>query len=88
MFWGFYSKNGYWNHIQQGNSSVVFVKNEFTFLKWKKCKCADNWKKIKNELSTLSFGQNIGKILNRKINICATFRRKNGLNKMHKFIVS
>jgi len=39
-------------------------------------------KRLKNELSAFSFGQNIDKILNRKINICATFRMKNGLNKM------
>ncbi len=44
--------------------------------------------KIKNELSTLSGGQNVDKILNKKINICATFRMKNGLNRMHPFIVS
>jgi hypothetical protein len=31
----------------------------------------------------LSFGQNIDKILNKKVKICATFLKKHGLNKTH-----
>jgi hypothetical protein len=45
-------------------------------------------KKIWNEILIFSFGQNIDNILNKKVDICATFRTKHGLNKMHLFMVS
>jgi hypothetical protein len=38
---------------------------------------------IKNEISILSFD----KILNKKLNICVTFRTKHELNKMHSSMV-
>jgi hypothetical protein len=47
-----------------------------------------DWKKIKNELSILSFEQNIDNISNKKIDICAKFRTKHGLNKMHPSMVA
>jgi len=43
-----------------------------------------NW----NEISIFSFGQNIDNILNKKGDICATFRTKHGLNNVHPFMVS
>ncbi len=58
------------------------------FLKGKKHKCVHDWKKIKNELSILSCEQNIDKILNKKVDICVTFKRKHKLNKMHLSMVS
>jgi hypothetical protein len=45
--------------------------------------CVCQWKNINNELLIVSFGQNINKILNITIGICATFTTKRGLNKMH-----
>jgi hypothetical protein len=42
----------------------------------------------KNELSILSFGQNINRILNKKVDICATFIIEHGSNKMHPSMVS
>ncbi len=41
----------------------------------------ENW----NEISIFSFGQNIDNVLNKKADICATFRAKHGLNKMQPF---
>ncbi len=41
----------------------------------------------KNELSILSFGQNINMILNKKFDICAMFILEHGLNKMHPSMV-
>jgi hypothetical protein len=41
-------------------------------------------KKIKTQtFHFVMFGQNINKLLNKKIDICALFRTKHGLNKMH-----
>jgi hypothetical protein len=80
-------KNGYWDLIKQGYSIPFFVKMSLHFL-LKKHKCVHDWKKIWNEILIFSFGQNIDNILNKKVDICATFRTKYGLNKMHLFMVS
>jgi hypothetical protein len=37
----------------------------------------------KNKLLVFSFGENINKILNIKVGICAIFTMKHGLNKTH-----
>jgi hypothetical protein len=42
----------------------------------------------KNELSILLFGQNINRILNKKVDIYATFLIEQGLDKMHLYMVS
>ncbi len=42
----------------------------------------------KNELSILLFGQNINRILNKKVDIYATFWIEQGLDKMHLYMVS
>lgn len=47
-----------------------------------------DWKKTKNELSILSFEQKIDNISNKKVDICATFRTKHGLNKTHHSMVA
>jgi hypothetical protein len=47
-----------------------------------------DWKKNNNEFSILSFEQNIDNISNKKVDICATFRTKRGLNKMHPSMVA
>jgi hypothetical protein len=47
-----------------------------------------DWKKIKMNFQFCHFQKNIDKILNKKIDICATFKTKHGLNKMHPFVVS
>jgi hypothetical protein len=44
--------------------------------------------KDQNELSIMSFGQNIDKILNKKVDICAMFNTKHGLNKIKPSIIS
>ncbi len=46
-----------------------------------------DWKNIKNELWIFSFGQNIDKILNKEVEIYATFRKKHGSYKMHPSMV-
>jgi hypothetical protein len=40
-------------------------------------------KRFKLNYQSFLFGQNINKILNKKVDICATFRTKHGLNRMH-----
>jgi hypothetical protein len=42
----------------------------------------------KNELSILLFWQNIKRILNKKVDIYATFLIEHGLNKIHLYMVS
>jgi hypothetical protein len=56
------------------------VEIKYPFWKGNKCKFVHHWNNIKNELLIFSFGQNINKILNLKVDICATFWMKNGLN--------
>jgi hypothetical protein len=62
-----------------------FYSYNFTFLNGEKYKCVCQWENINNELLIISFGENINKILNITIGICATFTMKHGLNKMHPF---
>ncbi len=66
----------------------VCKKIDSKFFKGKINKCVHDWKNIKNELSILSFEQNIDKILNKKVDICAMFKTKHELNKIHPSMVS
>jgi hypothetical protein len=59
--------------------------NTFIFLKRKNVCMIE--KMTKNEISILSFGLNFYKILNLKVDICATFRTKHGLNIIHSFTI-
>jgi len=80
-------KNGYWDFIKQGYSIPFFVKMNLHFL-LKKHKSVHDWNKIWNKILIFSFEQNIDNILNKKVDICAMFKTKYGLNKMHLFMVS
>jgi len=54
------------------------------FLKEKNINVCMIKKKIKTQtFNFVMFGQTINKLLNKKIDICAMFRTKHGLNKMH-----
>jgi hypothetical protein len=79
----FTQRNGSWNLMKQRNSIFFCYLNTFTFLKGKNM-CM---KMIKNELSILSFGQKIYKILNLKSSNLCNISIKHGLNIIHSFMI-
>jgi hypothetical protein len=52
-----------------------------------KHKCLHDLKRLKINFHVV-ICTNVDKILNKKVNICATFRTKHGLHKMHPCMVS
>ncbi len=78
--------NHHQNVIQFNKIQKNFIQINVLFWKKNIFNCVCHWKYFKNQLNFFSIWTSINKIWNIEIDVCAMFKVKYGLNRMHSTI--